>query len=68
MKWDLLSGRRGTTLSREETLDNATYPTAGDIIRISKTRVTCSTACPMTLCTVDVYPGHRLLYRPYTRI
>ena len=53
MKCDLLSRRRGTTLSREETLDKATYPTAGDNIRRSKTKVTCFNVCPITLCTVE---------------
>ena len=49
MKCDLFSRRRGTTLSSEETLDKATYPTAGDNICISKTHVTCCNICPMTL-------------------
>ena len=53
MKWDLLSRRRVTTLSREETLDNAAYPTAGDNIRISKTSVTYSSVCPICLYMVD---------------
>ena len=49
MKCDLLSCRRGAALSREENLDNATYPTAGDNIFISNTKVTCCNVCPMTL-------------------
>ena len=53
MKWDLLSRRRVTTLSREETLDNASYPTAGDNIRISETSVTYSSVCPISLYMVD---------------
>ena len=34
MRFSQPENTRGTTLSREETLDNATYPKAGDNIQI----------------------------------
>ena len=44
-------------MSREETLDNATYPTAGDNIHISKTNMTCFKVWPITLGMVEAYPA-----------
>ena len=52
IKCVFLSRSIGTTLSREETLDNATYPTAGLRNLVSNTKVTRGRVCPITLCTV----------------
>ena len=49
MKRDFLSCMRGTPSSREETFDNATYPTARDKILKSKTKVICDKFCTITL-------------------
>ena len=57
MKRDFLSCMRGTPSSREETFDNATYPTARDKILKSKTKVICDKFCTITLWTVEAYPA-----------
>ena len=45
----------GTTLSMWDTLDNATYPTAGAKYPESKTKVMCGIACPINLWIVKQY-------------
>lgn len=54
IKCAFLSCRRGT-LSREDTLDNATYPMATTLM--SKTNVTWLKVCLITLWMVDAYPA-----------
>ena len=53
MKCVFLNRSIGSTLSKQETLDNATYPTARVRKRESKTKVTCGKVCPITLCIVE---------------
>ena len=57
MKWFFHNRSIGTTLSVWETLDNATYPTAGAKYLVSKTKVTLGNVCPITLWTVKQYAG-----------
>ena len=56
-KWLFLNRSIGTTLSKEDTLDKATYPTAGDKVLKSKAKVTWSKSWPIILCTVEEYAG-----------
>lgn len=44
------------TLSVCETLDNATYPTAGVKYRKLKTKIICCTVCPIILWTIEQQP------------
>ena len=57
MKWLFRNRSIGTTLSMSDTLDNATYPTAGAKYLVSKTKVTCGNVCPIILWTVKQYAG-----------
>ena len=47
----------GMTLSRQETLDNATYPRARLRKQLSKTKVTRGRVCPITLRIDDECPA-----------
>ena len=54
-KWLFLSRSIGTTLSKEDTLDKATYPTVGDNVLRSNAKVISCKSCPIILCTVEEY-------------
>ena len=45
----------GTTSSKEDTLDKATYPTVGENVFESKAKVICCKSSPIILCTVEEY-------------
>lgn len=45
----------GTTSSKEDTLDKATYPTVDENVFESKAKVICCKSSPIILCTVEEY-------------